>query len=180
MRQHYSSLTNKSLRGMPGYTLIELVVVLVLIGVLSAYASSRFASTSDYSARVLNDQLLVSLRLAQQTAMGRTASQVSLTIAPDSVGAGQWQFILADGHASFATQADNNHSHIYASTDLNAPCDSLVEVTASTPLKIVFDGHGDRLPATNLRLCIDTDGASAPQALCIAASGYAYKGACVL
>lgn len=76
-----------------GFTLIELVMVVVLIGVLSFGGISLFASRSGYSTFVAKDLLISQALLAQQVALGNSgsANPVSLTI---SVTANDWNFTL--------------------------------------------------------------------------------------
>lgn len=52
-----------------GFTLVELIVILAIIGVLAAYVSSRFFSANQYQARAYFDQVVTAARYAQKIAM---------------------------------------------------------------------------------------------------------------
>lgn len=70
-----------------GFTLIELVMVLVMLGVLAVFAAPRVFNRSDFEARGFHDQTLSTLRYAQKTAIAQrravcvafTATSVTLT-----------------------------------------------------------------------------------------------------
>jgi MSHA pilin protein MshC len=72
-----------------GFTLIELVMVLVVTAVLAAVAAPSFNSISGFNARGFHDQTLAYLRYAQKTAVAQrrtvcvsfTGSAVTLAIA---------------------------------------------------------------------------------------------------
>ncbi|GEM_PF-1796386 len=70
-----------SLRGMDmrGFTLVELVVVIVLLGILVAYAAPRFAGRGGYSELTAREDVKQSLRYAQQLAMSQTNSTVTFS-----------------------------------------------------------------------------------------------------
>ncbi len=75
--------------GQGGFTLIELIMVIVLLGVLAVFAGPRLFDTSVFNSRGFNDETLAMLRYAQKTAIGQrrtvcvtfTASSASLRIA---------------------------------------------------------------------------------------------------
>lgn len=77
-----------SLKGVRGFTLIELVMVMVLLGVLAVFVAPRFNS-SDFNARGFHDETLALLRYAQKTAIAQrrtvcvafTTTTATLTIA---------------------------------------------------------------------------------------------------
>lgn len=52
-----------------GFTLVELITVLVLIGILSAYVAPRFFNRTDFEARGFYDELIQAARYAQKLAI---------------------------------------------------------------------------------------------------------------
>ncbi|CAH8207824.1 type II secretion system protein [Vibrio aestuarianus] len=54
------------------FTLIELIVVILLLGIVSVYAASRYSGVSTFSTITTQSEVLASLRLTQNRAMQRT------------------------------------------------------------------------------------------------------------
>jgi MSHA pilin protein MshC len=54
-----------------GFTLVELIMVIVIMGVLAVYAAPRMFSNADFYARGFHDETLALLRYAQKTAIAQ-------------------------------------------------------------------------------------------------------------
>ncbi len=77
-------------RASHGFTLVELVMVIVILGVMSAIVAPKLMDNSDIQAHGFADQVKASLRYAQKTAIAQrghvcvafTPSSITLTICP--------------------------------------------------------------------------------------------------
>ncbi|MFW5426915.1 MAG: Tfp pilus assembly protein FimT/FimU [Methylophagaceae bacterium] len=66
-----------------GFTLIELILVIVLLGIVSAVALPRFMGTSGFDERVLFDDTLNAVRYAQKVAVA-TGCNIRFSISANS------------------------------------------------------------------------------------------------
>lgn len=121
-----------------GFTLVELVMVMVLLGILAAYAAPRIFNRSDFDARGLHDVTMAYLRYAQKTAIAQrrqvcvayTANSLTLTIAAAAgTGACPGAGVLngPDGKTSLAAPANISYSPVPATVAFDAlgqPLDS--------------------------------------------------------
>lgn len=79
----------KKLKLSIGFTLIELVMVMVILSILSVTVAPKFFDNSIFQARGFADQVLAALRYAQKTAIAQhrlvcvdlTTTRITLTIA---------------------------------------------------------------------------------------------------
>lgn len=123
-----------SLRKIRGFTLIELIMVIVLMGVLSIFVAPALFNSNDFYARGFHDQTLAFLRYAQKTAIaqrrlvcvGFSVSSLSLTMD-------------ADGNTTTGTNG--------CETSLTAPSGGTLSARgtaqySSTPSAIVFNALG--------------------------------------
>lgn len=70
-------------RSQRGFTLVELVMVMMLIAVITAMSAARFADREPFAVQGAADQLVSGLRLAQATALAqRRAVHVVLATTP--------------------------------------------------------------------------------------------------
>ena len=155
-----------------GFTLIELVTVIILLGILSAFAISRFPERQSYSTAIIKNQLLASARLAQQTSLSRASSAANVTLTVSEI-VGQWNLNVAGGSGiNFSAEVERGSEQVRFGSNLVAACSALT----AAPLTITFDGDGNQIPFQNLRVCIDS---ATDFELCISPSGYAYEGSCI-
>lgn len=155
-----------------GFTLIELITVIILLGILSAFAVSRFPDSQGFSTTIIKNQLLASARLAQQTSLSRASSAANITLTV-SENLGEWNLsITSGGNTLFLAQVEQGSEKIRFGTSISGSCSSL----AAAPFTVTFDGDGNRIPFQNLRICVDSD---TDLELCISPSGYAYEGTCL-
>lgn len=76
-----------------GFTLVELVMVIVIVGVLAVFAAPRFFDSNVFQSRGFADQVQASLRYAQKTAVAQhrficaafTANSITLTTGATAV-----------------------------------------------------------------------------------------------
>jgi MSHA pilin protein MshC len=57
-----------------GFTLIELVTVITILGLIAVAVVPRFTTTSSFETRTAQDQLISAIRQAQQLAMNKAVS----------------------------------------------------------------------------------------------------------
>lgn len=127
---------------MKGFTFVELVVVILLLGVLSMTALARFASPNAFVTASLTQALLQQMRFGAQGALGLSGSVVAQV---DQSG-DNWQLVVSeDGVEQRRVElAVANSQVLVGATPINA----------ATPLSVTFaaDGSVDtaQLGATSL------------------------------
>lgn len=66
------------------FTTIELIVVIVVIGIITAVVAPRFIGKSTFEGAGVTENLRASILLARQIALARTSSSVDLVLASNS------------------------------------------------------------------------------------------------
>jgi MSHA pilin protein MshC len=168
-----------------GYTFIELITVLILIGIVSTVAVSRFIGTDGFAEYTYQNRLISSLRNMQQRAMHDNRAgfcfQVNLVsgAATPAFGPPSVNFVL--GNEANTCGSGIDISNDFLSTTATEIASEKLTLTASdggvnSLTYIGFDGLGK--PLTNLSNCSSgcqvsfagTDSAS----VCVESQGYVY------
>lgn len=148
-----------------GFTLVELVAVIVVLGILSVVAGSRFFGSSGVDNVVARDELLALLRQVQVQAMAQTASSSCAQVVVTNSGAS----VPASSSCAFSGDEGSQQQVLLNSGKLVLLVGGVVD-TSSTPL--VFDGMGRVARCANgCTLQVQNDSTAS---LCIEAQGYIY------
>ncbi|MFV2060811.1 MAG: prepilin-type N-terminal cleavage/methylation domain-containing protein [Gammaproteobacteria bacterium] len=156
----------KTLRHAKGFTLIELVVLMIISGILAAYILPRLGTRSTFDERVFKDEIISVARYAQQLAMmrGRNATiRFHLDNTTKNYGIDGRQ-----GAGAYNWLAHPN-SEIFP---LAVP--SGISVAPSNII-ISYDALGNVVNGVSQAITITGAGSNT---ICIDASGYAHEGAC--
>ncbi len=154
-----------------GFTLIELVVVILLLGILSAYGASKFIGVSSYSAYVVQEQAVSVIRQLQiyrmQSNSATENSAFQLAIRSDCLGS------VAACNVSDADAETRS--------DVIRPRDLTLSANSST---VSFDLLGNPLIGSPLQSAKDgvnivITGGESPLYVCINPVGYVFAGRCL-
>ncbi len=139
-----------------GFTLVELVMVIILIGVLSALGIGLFAGRSAFSPILATQQLSSATLLAQQAALAGNSGG-SLTISQDSEN---FTFTVGAGPLRVFSMPREGTS---------------LAVAGGLPLTIDFDALGTPVSGANINLTFSGDSSFQT---CISSLGAVYRGNC--
>lgn len=162
-------------RQQKGFTLIEMVTVLVLLGIISAVAFARLGGVSSYSESLFQQQILSYLRLAQRTAVAHQGSGAQLDITR-TTSAG-WDITLQFSGQSLAYQLKGDQSFTYASGA------SAGSIATGDTLSLVYSDNGDLTQfASPVTATLSSSVAlivAGTRQTCISLTGFAYEGPCI-
>lgn len=165
-----------------GFTIVELVTVLLLLGILSAFAVSKLMGASSFRPSLVVQESMALLRFSLSQAQARQDLGISFVL--DQSGS-DWRFrVLADRTGSAAELRTAMIAHSDAAIRvLNGV--GQTHLDSSTALVIDFDGLGSIVSSTagatvlnpDLGIGLEVSG-DATFNLCVAPGGFAFRGAC--
>lgn len=82
-RAHRASTASGQVRGQRGFSIVELVVVIVVIGLLAVVAVPRFFDSSVFEQRAWSDEIAAAVRYARVVAVG-SGCAVRVTLAANA------------------------------------------------------------------------------------------------
>lgn len=137
--------------GQRGFTLVELIMVLVILGVLSVYALPRMFDTKAVYARGFHDETLGYLRFAQKTAIAQRRT-VCVTFTTTTV-----TLAIASAAATFNCSSPGPltgpKGTSGATVSLTAQRDAAF---ATSPTNFNFDGLGQPITDTGVTVATQT------------------------
>jgi MSHA pilin protein MshC len=130
-----------------GFTLIELVMVIVLVGVLAIFAAPRLFDSAAFNARGFHDETLAFLRYAQKTAIAQRRTVCvaftlsSATLKVDNDGSAGCEANLAgprgDSPGTITARGDVSYSNLPTAISF----DALGQPTATQTIQVQGAGR---------------------------------------
>lgn len=167
----------KQVKCAQGFTLVELVMVLVLVGILSAAALGLFASRGSYSAALAKDQFIAAVLQAQQRALAQhSGTPVTLRI---HQGADEWFVSVFQGIAPFDTSCATDNAPLFKDLCIER-AGATLQIGALTLADgsfrdVNFSAQGNTGELANLSVVFAGEKA---YTLCLTRAGFAFEGAC--
>jgi len=185
-----------------GFTLVEIIVVIVLLAILAAVAVPRLGGVSGYQAVSLRSTVLGSLKLAQKTALAQHAASVYWVL--ERPASEQWQIRLFLDHQP----GDGNAPTNVSPAPLLTPVAARAQLSFSVPLEsggalssslgigsnlvLMFNQLGDLVRVSrNVNLAVESEFPDSGDAVsgslqfsdsrgdfCLSLAGYSYESTC--
>mgnify|MGYP003653548626 CR=1 FL=1 len=176
-----------------GFTVVEIVIVILIIGIISTMTMSRLLEGDVYNAAVVRDQLISLARSAQQQALGR--SDVAIIIRPNG---NALEVRTVEDFVDINTYTQMQFSSIdmrsvamAGDVNVTGSCGTVLStntISNANPMVIQFDELGDLYrggvttalgypitASTGMRLCLNNDPSVS---ICLSPAGFPFKGDC--
>ena len=147
-----------------GFTLIELVMVIVLLGILSIGVSGLFSSKSSYAEYIAKEQLIAQGLLAQQIAFGMSAASDPVSLSINRAAGGQTSFsLIKAGQPPLTETLDSS---------LNSPLIDGAALANGASVTFTWNSKAGLSDDTNHSVTFVGDKS---YRVCFSASGYVYE-----
>lgn len=142
-----------------GFTLVELIVVLILIGIISSLGIGLFTGPSAFSPLLASQQLSSATLLAQQAALaGSEAGSISIGQTSDS-----FEFTVGAGTASARVFGISRKGTTLSTSEGNLP------------LSVAFNALGAPIAGANVQFVFSGESS---YSVCLSSLGSVYAGTC--
>lgn len=170
-----------------GFTLVELIVVIVLLAIISVYASSKYMGASRFSSAVAQEQVLSILRQVQITAMQSNTSNNSNSCRSILMASNQFgvtQACQSQGMSSAALSdysKDTNQQQlelIQLSYDFNSVSGAVSELSfdlLGRPAMVTSAAVTSLCSNSDCRITITTPSSNESRSVCINREGFIYR-----
>lgn len=153
-----------------GFTLVELVVVILIAGILASYGGTKLASSRSFDATISRDAIISLFSNAQLSALGKSAVDVYV----ESDASSATFSIRVNGAKKKTKVFDTTNLEIKVGTvGFEGSPDNCVALPPSAT--IAYDSSGEIFSSDQNGIPICVDGVNVA---CIASSGFIHKGLC--
>lgn len=155
-----------------GFTLVELIIVIIILGIISTFAASRFVGTSSFSTFAAQEQAISVIRQIQVNRMQSNVSAASdsfrLAINSDCLGSvTACSFNLSN--SAQKSQADARSDYVRESDISFSPTNTIID----------FDLLGNPSVSAGVNITINSTTSNNSTQVCINSQGYVREGACL-
>lgn len=170
-----------------GFTLVELIVVIVLLAIISVYASSKYMGASRFSSAAAQEQVLSILRQVQLTAMQSNTSNNSNSCRSILMASNQFgvtQACQSQGMSSAALSdysKDTNQQQLeliqlsYAFNSVSGAVSELSFDLLGRPAMVTSSATTTLCIDSDCRITITTPSSNESRSVCINSEGFIYR-----
>ena len=155
-----------------GFTLVELIIVIIILGIVSTFAASRFVGTSSFSTFSAQEQAISVIRQLQVNRMQSNVSSANdsfrLAINSDCLGSVS-ACSLNLSNSTQKSQADARSDYVRESDITFSPASTIID----------FDLLGNPSVSSGVNITINSTTSSNSVQVCINSQGYVREGACL-